>query len=205
MRILPGVKRWPPALLAGGFIAVLALAGCASLSESQCRSGDWEAIGRADGTRGAAADQFERHREACARHGVEPQAEAWRQGYAKGLETYCTPAGGYVAGRSATGTRDACTGKAQASAFLEAHRHGQEVHALLRQVQDLARRVQQIDQEVLSGGYSQYEIDRMRLRATELSDTLRRRLWELQKLDQGFSLDYKAPELTDDELPSSSG
>jgi len=188
--------RRPLALL-----AALALAGCASMSEQECRSGDWEAVGRADGARGARPEQIDHLRKVCARHGVEPQAEAWRAGYAKGIESYCTPAGGYVSGRSATGYSKVCAGRPEEAKFLAAFRHGQEVSALRREVRELHQRVRDLEMAAMSGEYSDYEATQIRLRATELAGTLRIRQWELEKLDRRYSLDHAAPELTDAELP----
>lgn len=73
-------------------LALLAiLSGCASLSETECRTGDWEDIGFRDGNRGAGEDRASDHAEACAEYGVQVDRKAWKRGYRKGLDAYCTP------------------------------------------------------------------------------------------------------------------
>ena len=53
----------------------LLLAGCATLSERECRDQDWYGIGADDGFDGAPASTIEDHRKACTEYGIEP-AEA---------------------------------------------------------------------------------------------------------------------------------
>ena len=72
-------------------IALTALAGCASLSESECRAGDWRSIGVEDGSAGYGFDRLEVLRSACSDYGITPNAEAWEAGRQQGLEYYCTP------------------------------------------------------------------------------------------------------------------
>ena len=185
------------AALAGGLVAILAVAGCAGLSEKECRGGDWEAIGQADGARGAPGDMLERHRKACARHDVQPVEAAWRAGYAKGLVTFCTPAGGYAAARAGNSHNNVCFGLPGEDAFLPAFNDGKGVYALLRDVRELHRRLRDIETSALSGEYSDYELGQVRLRAAELSDALRRKQWELEKVDAAYSKQYGVKPLTD--------
>jgi hypothetical protein len=72
-------------------LVLSATGGCASLSEGECRSGDWEDIGFRDGNRGAGEDRALDHAEACAEYGVAVDRKAWKRGYRKGLDAYCTP------------------------------------------------------------------------------------------------------------------
>ena len=71
--------------------ALSVLGGCASLSESDCRTGSWEDIGYRDGSRGAARERALDHAKACGEYGIEVDREAWDRGYRKGLDAYCTP------------------------------------------------------------------------------------------------------------------
>lgn len=190
-----GLERRTAALLVGGCLAVLALAGCATLSGQECRSGDWEAVGREDGVAGAPPDQLERHRKACAAHAVEPQESAWRAGYARGLEEFCTPKGGYVAGRDGHGRKEACAGKPGEAAFLQALRRGQEINALRRDLAELRRRVRDLEMAVLTGEYNDYDATQARLRAGQLEGELRSREWELERLDADYAKEYGAPRL----------
>lgn len=194
MRGLGGIRA--RAALAGGLIAVLAASGCASMSEQECRAGDWEAIGRADGERGARGDEVERRQKSCARHEVAVSEDAWRAGYAKGLEVFCSPKGGYAAARSGQLHHDVCFGFEQEPKFLEAFGHGKEVHALLGEIRKIKGVKRDFDMAALSGDYSDYEMDDMRRRAAMLESELQRREWQLDKLDKEYSAQYGVPPLT---------
>jgi hypothetical protein len=176
-------------------LAALALAGCATLSEQECRAADWDAIGRADGANGEPAGRFDGHRKACARHGVEPQEAAWRAGYAKGLEGFCTPSGGYVAGRDGRAHRQACAGQPHEEKFLQAHRHGQEVNALRRKVTAMRQNLRDVEMKLLGGDYNDSEAAQIRSGMTELEASLRIREWELQRFDEDYAKEYGAPPL----------
>lgn len=180
-------------LIAAAF--ALAAAGCASLSGKQCRSGDWIAVGRDDGARGLPASEIERHRESCAAHGVMPDAVRYGTGHAEGLAQYCTPRGGYLAGRRADPYRKLCPAGVE-SRFLEAHRHGREVNVLLNEVKDLRRGVHDMETLALAGDYAPEDRTQMRFRADELNQRLRIREWDLERLDRRYARQYGAPELS---------
>lgn len=187
---------------AGALIMVLlalAAAGCASLSEKQCRSGDWTAVGRADGAKGLPAQELERHREACAGYGVKPDTARYRAGHAQGLAEYCTPRGGYVSGRSGSTYRDACPA-ATADAFLQAHRDGRDVQVLLDEVKSLRRRIDELQAAAMTGDYGPEDRTQLRFRVDELEQRLRLREWELERRDRKYSQQYGAPELSWSEL-----
>jgi len=59
-------------------VCTLAVAGCASLSESECRGGDWYAIGIEDGAGGANAARLATHRDACAKYAVEDDLRTYQ-------------------------------------------------------------------------------------------------------------------------------
>jgi hypothetical protein len=185
-----------------GLVAALALVGCATLSEKECRAGDWEAVGREDGAAGALPDQIDKHRKACARHDLAPQEAQWRAGYAGGLEEFCTPKGGYVAGRDGRGHKEACAGKPQEPQFLQALRRGREINEMRRDLDELRRRARDIEMAILSGEYNDYEATQARLRVGELDGELRSREWELERLDARYAEEYGAPRLKGSEVRS---
>lgn len=109
---------------AGLMVAVLAvLAACASLSEEQCRAGDWRDIGFADGAQGRAPAYVERHQKACAKAGVAPDVQAWLAGRQQGLARYCTPAKAYEIGRGGRDIAPWCS-PAQLAQMRPAHDRG---------------------------------------------------------------------------------
>lgn len=112
----------------------LVLSGCASLSEEECLSGDWGGIGLRDGAAGLVAEaQFARHVKACEKAGVTPQRAAWQQGYAQGLQRYCTPAKGLDEGLAGRSYRNVCP-DASETAFLRGYRVGERDHAARQEV-----------------------------------------------------------------------
>lgn len=112
------------ALLAAG----AALNGCATLSEEQCLVGDWYGIGVADGQNGYSFDRLGEHNEACARHGVIPDAAVYEQGRQQGLRAYCTPQVGFREGRQGDSYRGVCPASVEAD-FLAGYSDGRLVHA----------------------------------------------------------------------------
>ena len=121
-------------------LLLAALAGCASLSESECRERDWGDLGRDDALHGRPPSRLEDHRQACARHGVKPDAARYRSGHAHGLGLYCTPAGGYVSGRRGDHYEDVCPAAAE-KAFRPAFRRAQMRHAAVKLILRITRRI----------------------------------------------------------------
>lgn len=175
--------------------AAAVLGGCATLTASECRRGDWEALGREDGARGVPAQELERHREACVKHGLAPDAARYRAGHEQGLAGYCTPRGGYLAGRRNEPYHDVCAG-AKETAFLEARRRGREVFDLLRDVREARRRREEFELAAMQGDYGPEDRTQLRFRAEEAGARLRIREWDLERLDRRYAREFGAPELT---------
>ncbi len=80
-------------------IALVSLmSGCATLSETECISGNWEQIGYQDGKSGRDKDYILNHESACLEYNVELDRLAYEQGRQDGLERYCTSSNGYNRG-----------------------------------------------------------------------------------------------------------
>ena len=67
------------------------LAACATLSEEECRAGNWYDIGLHDGKAGRTTDYLTKHTKACAKHGIAPNQNQWEDGRQDGLPFYCRP------------------------------------------------------------------------------------------------------------------
>ena len=109
------VREWPSTTQRCSAVRALAVlvcsltvAGCASLSESECRGGDWYAIGVEDGAGGANTTRLATHRDACAKYAIEPDAEQYEAGRKDGLMHYCTVERGFETGRSGNSYSGAC-------------------------------------------------------------------------------------------------
>ena len=70
-------------------VGLMILTGCATLSKEECLRGDWRGLGLKDGVNGEAAIQIEKHRKACAEHGIRPDERLYMDGHAEGLREYC--------------------------------------------------------------------------------------------------------------------
>jgi len=81
-----------------GLAAALALSACAMISESQCRSGDWRALGARDGERGFGPERMSEYAQICAPYGARPAQAEYAAGRQVGLARYCTPENGYQHG-----------------------------------------------------------------------------------------------------------
>ncbi|GHB44796.1 hypothetical protein GCM10007094_37670 [Pseudovibrio japonicus] len=94
-----------------GFIVAavgLTLSGCASLSEDDCKTGDWQGIGVVDGRAGFTSDKLNEHTKACSKYGISPDVNAYMAGRTLGLQSYCTPISGFEQGREDKSYRGVC-------------------------------------------------------------------------------------------------
>ena len=123
-------------------LAVL-LSGCAAgLSQQECSTADWRTIGYEDGVQGRPEARIGDHRQACARHGVGLNFDAYRSGWEEGIQRYCQPGKGYQLGRRGKSYSGVCPAQMEAD-FLQAYRAGRELYDLEVNVQRTARKIRQ--------------------------------------------------------------
>lgn len=113
------------AAAAGG--VVMLLGSCATMSAEQCQAGDWSGQGYADGAAGLTMSRLNDHAEACAKHGITPDAAAYGAGREQGLLQYCTPDRGFREGRAGSAYAGVCPSYLEAD-FVPAYRDGQIVY-----------------------------------------------------------------------------
>lgn len=134
----PGARRFGRVVI---FIGVTQwLSGCATLSESECRAGNWYDIGARDGYAGYSRDRLASHREACKEYRIAPDVAAYQQGYAEGLQRFCTPERGYEYGRQGGSYGGVCPAAVE-SDFLRAYRAGREIYNLEERLKSLQREI----------------------------------------------------------------
>jgi hypothetical protein len=121
-------------------LAALLLSGCASLSEKDCRGGDWYSIGLRDGASGRTEDYVAEHAAACQEHGIAPDYERWLEGRERGLERFCTARNGYRIGEVGGSYQDVCF----AGAEME-FRRGYDLGLRMNRVRG---RLEQIENEI---------------------------------------------------------
>ena len=146
------MRRLIIAAAAGG--AALALGSCATMSAEQCMAGDWSGQGYADGQSGLTMSRLDEHAEACAKHGVTPDAAAYAAGRREGLLRYCTWENGFTAGRTGSGYAGVCAADLERD-FMPAYRDGQIVYEVEQalanarsQVDSLGARLEELDDKI---------------------------------------------------------
>lgn len=113
-----------------GLLAVaLLLGGCATMSESECVTVDWQTIGFEDGVAGYSGDRIGQHRKACAKHGVSPDLTGYQRGREAGLKEYCQPANGFRVGSQGGSYAGVCPAELD-GAFASAYESGRQLHSL---------------------------------------------------------------------------
>lgn len=145
-----------------GILALASLAGCASLSEQQCRAQDWYQVGYEDGNAGANAGRIESHSSACAAYGIATDTAQYEIGRGDGLQRYCTLARGIETGMLGSPYSGACAGDRETE-FLRGHREG-------RRLYEVDARLARVESDI--------ETCRRRLAVKDIDDEQRRRLYQ---------------------------
>lgn len=131
-----------PALAALAFGALFTLSGCATLSESQCVASDWETVGYRDGLGGTQSAQLLKHQNACVKHGIVPDREAYLAGWEDGIRQYCLPENGFTAGEAGRSYANVCPEDMQAS-FYAAYQEGRQLYLATVEIDSLNRQIAQ--------------------------------------------------------------
>lgn len=113
---------------AAGAAAMLALSGCATMSEDQCLAGDWGGKGLEDGRHGYDMSRLEEHTKACAKFGVAAEPAVYYAAREQGLIDYCRPDTAFREGARGNTYRGVCPAEAEAD-FLPAYTDGRRLHA----------------------------------------------------------------------------
>ena len=162
-------------------LAVFFVAGCASLSKRDCLEGDWERIGRQDGSQGQTRARLQKHTEACAEFGVVPDTARYETGYKDGLAIYCTPSNGFRLGKEGGVYQSVCPASLEGQ-FLARYRAGREIYQLEQQLRSISQRMitleGQLDKEKSESGRRRIREDLYRLR--DERDQAQRRLTVLE-------------------------
>ncbi|WP_346837635.1 DUF2799 domain-containing protein [Microbulbifer sp. SAOS-129_SWC] len=174
---MPTIKR----LL---LILPLLFAGCAVISEDECRAGNWYERGVQDGARGRDQAMVKRIAEQCQEYGVQVDNEAWYRGHEEGVEKFCTPDNGYRYGRQGRRYSGVCTGPT-ADLFVTAYRQGLADHQVVQQYRQLAARQDWVRQQLyvvevaMANTADRNALSSLAMRRTSLQ-------FELQRLDMAM-------------------
>lgn len=100
---------------------------CATLNREQCQTANWKDLGVRDGSYGYDSTRIASHTKACSEHGINPDVNAYNQGYKAGLRVYCTPEKGFEIGRTGSFSRATCPADL-APAFYAAVENGRRAY-----------------------------------------------------------------------------
>lgn len=152
-------------------VLALSLGACASLSEKECRTADWERIGYHDGGAGADRTRVEDHGEACGKIGVAVDRKRYFQGYEAGLLRYCTPENAVTVGLSGAGYGGVCPPALDAR-FAENYRAARYVYEQRQRVSELDGRRRSLETK-LDKAASDDEKKNLRAELSRLDHELR--------------------------------
>lgn len=136
------------ATASAGLATALLLGSCATMSEEQCLAGNWSGQGYSDGRAGYGWSRLTEHAEACAKHGITPDNNAYYEGHARGVRAYCQPANGYRLGVNGSGISNGFCPADLESDFRYAYADGRTLYDANQRVNDLQSRVYQSDERV---------------------------------------------------------
>ncbi len=160
------------------------LAGCATLDQDECLSTDWYSLGREEGSEGASRDQYQRHREACAKHGISPDKAAYQEGYEHGLDDFCTPANGYDNGRRGYNYRGVCPAELEGG-FLLGYQQGKALHNAQQRVAQYDNAIQERARGVNDAEYRIYRYQEILARRDTSDAEKRQALAQIRYLQRG--------------------
>ena len=110
------------------------------MNKAECLVSDWQMIGYEDGAGGSGSERLAKHRKACAKHGIVPDLDAYKEGRAEGLGEYCQPTRGFALGRSGASYAGACPADLEAD-FLEAYDSGHRLWQLKTSVSSANKQI----------------------------------------------------------------
>ena len=120
----------------------LTLPGCATLSESQCLASDWQTVGYRDGMSGIQSSQLLKHQNACVKHGIVPDRNAYLAGWEEGVAQHCQPNNGFNAGERGASYSNVCPDNLKDS-FYEAYQDGRRLFLAHSEINNLSRSISQ--------------------------------------------------------------
>jgi len=131
----------------GFWLVALAIAGCNTLSERQCKQGDWYDIGLKDGMEGYAADRLAKHSEACREYGISANVPAYEKGRGEGLKSYCSPDNAFRIGRTGGYYRGGCPASLESS-FLRKFEAGKQLYVIETRLNGLYNQITELENEM---------------------------------------------------------
>lgn len=136
-------------LLPWTLAAATLLAGCASMSESECRVADWGRVGYNDGVRGESESRVAAYTEDCGKIGITPDARAYRKGWDTGIVQFCTPGNGWLEGQQGHSSKlAACQAQAGYPMFARYFEAGMQVYRTREEMERNDREVRRLQKRL---------------------------------------------------------
>jgi hypothetical protein len=158
------------------------LGGCATLSETECRSSDWYDIGFRDGRNGEPQDRISRHAGACADHGVAPDRARYLEGHEAGLTHYCTQHNGLRAGESGSTYQGVCS-LGEEDAFLSGYQVGHALYRARSRLSAIDHEIQGLDKSIADEETEKKELATLIYRRVQLEGERGATREELRRLE----------------------
>ena len=128
-------------------VVLLALAGCNTLTKSQCRSTNWTQLGYHDAMVGFPVSRLQKHQKACMKADITADDVAYKNGYKVGARIYCKPQSAFSKGRDGMPYFGICTDR-QEEIFLPVYRVGQKQHNLKRDIRSIQDSIHTLETKV---------------------------------------------------------
>ena len=112
------------------------LVGCASMSEGECKTADWYAVGYEDATRGVPESRLADYRKDCAEHGIQASFPEYQAGHKKGLTVFCTEQKGFQFGEGGLTYHNICPLYLEDD-FLRGYEKGKELFSWRSEINSL--------------------------------------------------------------------
>ncbi len=166
-------------------LCLVALGGCASLSEDECRTADWESVGYIDGTRGYPSGRVAKHSEACSKIGISPDVDLYEEGRNRGLEEFCTPRNGVRVGEQGSSYSGVCPLDLEPG-FMRGYQIGRDLHDLKGHMDQLRSEVQRVQSRLRQKDppLSDYERDQLIYRLRDLEREYGRAESDYRRVEQ---------------------
>jgi hypothetical protein len=132
------------------FVAYASIvAGCATLSESDCRAAQWSDIGFRDGRSGRPEDRIAEHTKACAKYEIAPDRVAYFEGREAGLQQYCTRRSGFQVGRYGGSYENVCS-REEEREFLAGFGLGHSIYEAHGRLDDVDAQISRLEKQLES-------------------------------------------------------
>ena len=133
------------------------------MSVSQCQVADWGRVGRADGARGESESHLADYQKDCGKAGIKPNAQAYRQGWDNGIQSFCTAASGWREGlQGHSGKAEVCQGQRGYESFSRYLENGLQVHRTSERMRQNTTETNRLQKRLEESSVSDSEKRRLR-------------------------------------------